>query len=92
MHLVTTHWVSKLAGYSLRFRDFLRLEAFSLQHVEEIGIPAKVELVGPIQPHTALPKQISKHAMNNRRANLGFDVIAEERQTPMSETLLPLHI
>ena len=92
MHLVTAHRVSKLAGDSLGFGDFLRLEALSLEHVEEIGIPAKVELIGPIQFDATLSKKVSKHAMNNRRADLRFDVIAEERQAPLSETLLPLHI
>ena len=30
--------------------------------------------------------------MNDRRADLGFDVIAEERQPALGETLLPVDI
>ena len=72
MHLVTAHRVSKLAGDSLGFGNFLRLEALSLEHVEEIGIPAKVELIGPIQFDATLSKKVSKHAMNNRRASAEY--------------------
>src|SRR3546814_14565641 len=61
-------------------------------HVEEVGVSAGVELIGPVQTHAALVEQVGQHPVDNRRAKLRLDVVADDRNACLGETLRPYRI
>src|SRR5690606_11613689 len=69
--------------------DLLGLQPLALQHVEEIGIAAEVELVGVIEPHAAFAEQVGQHAMDYGGADLALDVVADNGQTRRGKAALP---
>lgn len=75
--------------YSLCLRNLLRIEALAFKHVEEVGIAAGVDLIGAFQLYTAFPEQVGEHAVNNGRAQLRLDVIADDRDARASEPVGP---
>src|SRR3546814_4559143 len=60
--------------------------------VEEVGGSAGVELIGPVQTHAALVEQVGQHPVDNRRAKLRLDVVADDRNACLGETLRPYRI
>ena len=67
---------------------FLLLEPVAVEHVEEVGVAAGVELVGAVDPHAAVGEQAGERAVGDRRADLGLDVVADDR-TLRSEIASP---
>ena len=67
-------------GDGVRLGDLLGLEALALEHVEEVGVAAEVELVGPVEADAAVHEQAGQHAVADRRADLALDVVADDRQ------------
>ena len=49
VHVVGAHVVVELAGDGVGLADLLGLEALALEHVEEVGVAADVELVGALE-------------------------------------------
>ena len=80
----------RLHGFGLR--NLLRLEPLALQHIEEVGVAGGVELVGPVERHAAVGEQPRERAMNDRRANLALDVVADDWQAGVSKLLRPFGI
>src|SRR5205807_8329902 len=68
---------------------FLRGEPAPIQHVEEIGVAAGIELIGAFDFYAALAEEIDDGAVENRRAHLRFDIVADERQVLIFEALYP---
>ena len=82
----------ELGGDSLRLGYLLRFQALALEHVHEIGVTTKIKLIGAIQPHAAIAEKIRQDTMGDRRADLRFDVVANNRQTGFLETPLPVRL
>ena len=61
------------------FGDFLGNEPAAIQHVQKIGVAAGIELVSPLHFNAALAEKVDNRAMENSRAHLRFDVVADDR-------------
>ena len=85
MELVIEH-----ARDGIGLGDLLRLETLAFEHVEEIGVAAEVELVGPIEADAAIHEQPRHHAVADRRADLALDVVTDDRQAFLGEAALPV--
>ena len=59
------------------------------EHVEEIGVAASVELIGALDFHAALPEKIDNRAVKHGRAELRFDVVADDRQIFVGKSFCP---
>ena len=75
----------KLAGDRARFRKLFRLQTLPLQHIEEISIAAKIQLIGAIKPHSTLAEQICQHAVHDSRPHLALDIVADDWQPTLLE-------
>src|SRR5579883_528821 len=89
MDVVGGEWDVELAGDGLRLGYLLRSDALALQHVLEIGVTAEIELVGAVEPHAALAKQIGEQAMQDGGADLALDVVADDRKARFLKAFLP---
>ena len=69
--------VAQLTLHRFGLLNFLRLETTSLQHIEEVGIPPRVELVGPVEFDAVIRKQTTQRPMYDRRTDLTLDVITD---------------
>src|ERR1700674_1063313 len=72
--------------------DLLRHQPLALQHVQERGVAAEVELIGPLELDAAVAEQTRQHAVDDRRADLRLDVVADDREVLLSEALLPVRL
>ena len=77
-------------GDGVGLRDLLRVEALALEHVEEVHVSADVELRGVGELDAALVEQTGELAVDDRRADLGLDVVADDRQAGLGEALVPV--
>ena len=77
-------------GDGVRLADLLALEALALEHVEEVGVAAEVELVGPVEADAAIHEEAGQHAVGDRRADLALDVVADDREALFGEAALPV--
>ena len=68
---------------------FLRGEPGPAEHVEKIGVAAGVELIGALDFDTALPEKIDNRAVEHGRAQLRFDVVADDRQVFVGKPFCP---
>src|SRR3546814_13007796 len=53
-------------------------------------VAAEIELVGAIQAHPALAKQVCQHAMDDGSADLRLDVVADDRQAALGKPAAPV--
>lgn len=90
--ILVSKTVVELAGDGVGFRDFLGFEAFALEHVQEIGVAAKVELVGAIEADTAFAEKISEDAMGDGGSYLGLNIIADDGEAALFESFLPIFL
>src|SRR5262245_20379188 len=79
----------ELRLYRLCLGNLFGLEPASLEHVEEVGIAAGVELVGAIKADAAIGKEPRKRPMHDGRANLALDVVSDDRQSGLTEFSAP---
>ena len=70
--------------------DLLGLEALALEHVQEVGVAAEVQLVRAVDAHAAVHEQAGQHAVRDRGADLALDVVADDRQALLGEPALPV--
>ena len=70
--------------------DLLGLQALALEHVEEVHVAADVELRGAQHLHAAVVEQAGQRAVHDRRADLGLDVVADDRQAGLLEAVVPV--
>ncbi len=87
VHLVVEH---RRDGVGLR--DLLRLQPLALEHVQEVGVAAEVQLVGPVEADAAIHEQAGQDAVADRRADLALDVVADDRQALLGEAALPVRL
>ena len=90
VHVVGVHLVVERRGDGVRLGDLLGLQALALEHVEEVGVAAHVELVGALEQHAALPEEARELAVDDRRADLRLDVVADDRQAGLLEAVAPV--
>ncbi len=90
MDVVRTDVVVKLRRHRVRLGDLLRLETRALEHVQEVRVPTDVELAGPLELDSPLPKEPGQHAVHDGRADLRLDVVSHDRQALLLEALLPV--
>src|SRR5207249_2108254 len=86
------HQIGRWTLHRAGLGDLLGLQPLAIQHVVEVHVAAEVELVGPVESHAALPEQIGQHAMEDRRAHLALDVVANDRQPAVGEALGPVRL
>ena len=55
-------------------------------------LPAEIELICAVKPHPAFPEKIRQHPVGDGGAHLGFDVIADDGQAALFESLLPVRL
>ena len=70
MNVLRVHRIVEHARHRVRLADLLRLEALPLEHVQEIGVAAEVQLVGAVETHAAVHEEAREHAMRDRGADL----------------------
>ena len=92
MDVVGVDLVVEHAGDGIRLRDLLGLQPLPLEHVQEVGVAAEVQLVGPIEADAAVHEQAGQHAVGDRRADLALDVVADDRQALLGEAALPVRL
>ena len=85
-----SEFVGDHAGDGIGLGDLLALEAFAFEHVEEVGVAAEVELVGAVDLDAAVHEEGGELAVQDGRADLAFDVIAEDGQTGVGEAFAPV--
>jgi hypothetical protein len=77
-------------GDRVRLGDLLRLQALALEHVEEVGVAADVELHRLVEVDAALAEEGGEDTVRDRRADLRLDVVADDRQPLLLEPLAPV--
>ena len=92
VHVVGAHLVRDLRGDGVRLRDLLRLEALALEHVQEVGVAADVQLVRALELHAAVFVQRREGAVHDRCADLALDVVTDDRQASLLEALGPVRL
>ena len=90
MHVAGGHLILDLRGDGVGLADLLRLQTLPLEHVVEVGVAAEIELVGPVDLHTAVAEQAREHTMDNCCADLGLDVVADDRRAGAAEPIGPV--
>ena len=90
MDIIVTEVIRDHAGHRVGLGDLLAFQAFALEHVEEVCIAAKVELIGAVDAHAAIDEERGKLAMQNGRADLTLDVIAKDGKLRVAESLCPI--
>src|SRR3984957_7141798 len=89
MHVGLGHLVRDLRGDRLGLGNLLGLQALALQHVHEVHVAAEVQLIGPQQLDPAILEQLGQHPVRNGGANLGLDVVTDDRDASAGELLRP---
>ena len=92
MDVLRVERVVEHARHRVRLADLLRFETLALEHVEEVGVASEVELIGPIEAHPPIHEEPREHAMRDRGAHLGLDVVADDRQVLLGKALLPVRL
>jgi len=77
----------RLHGFGLG--RFLGSEPGPAEHVEEIGVAAGVELIGALNFDAAFAEKIDNGAMEHGRAELRFNVVADDRQIFVGKPFRP---
>src|SRR3954466_15690426 len=88
--VVETALGDRLHRFGLAF--LLRGKAGAVEHVEEVRVPASVELIGPLDANTPLGEEVGQHPMDDRCAELSLDVVADDRDSALAEPLRPHRI
>src|ERR1700733_6258116 len=81
--------VIELRLHGLGLGYLFRFEAAAFEHVEEVGVAAGVELIGAVDADAAVGKQARQHAMDDRRADLALDVVADDRNFCVTKSPRP---
>src|SRR5690606_9457752 len=84
--------VVELAGDGVRLRDLLRLQALALEHVHEVGVTTEVELVRAVQLHAAVGEEAGERTVDDGRADLALDVVADDWHAGLFEALGPVAV
>ena len=64
----------------------------AVQHVEEVGVAAGVELVRAVERDAAVGEELREHAVHDGGADLRLDVVADDRDAAPLELGRPLRV
>ena len=67
------------------FEIFFDSSRVALEHVEEVGVAADVQLHRLVEVDAALAEEAREHAVRDRGADLRLDVVADDRQALLLE-------
>src|SRR5438034_4375789 len=81
-----------LRADGIRLRDLLRRQPVALEHVVEVGVAAEVQLARPVEPHAAVHEEIREYPVNDGRADLRLDVVADQREPALLEPAPPVRL
>src|ERR671919_39324 len=90
VHVVGGQLVAHDRGHGLGLGDLLRLEPLALEHVEEVHVAADVQLRRALELDAAVAEQPGQGPVDDRRADLGLDVVADDRQAGLREAVVPV--
>ena len=90
VYLVGVYFVVHLGGYGASLGNFLGNQPLPLQHVEEVGVAAKVQLVGVVNGSAPVLKQPGQDTVEDGSADLGLNVVANDRHSPFHEPVPPI--
>ena len=79
-----------LRRHRSRLGYFLAVQPLPLQHIEEVRIPAEVELIGIVELHAPVHKQPREDAVDDGRPHLRLDVVADDRRARLPKAPLPV--
>lgn len=89
VHVVSADFVVQLAGDGCGFADFLAGQAGVVEHVQEVGVSADVELVGVLEFDTAVFEETGEDTVNDGCTDLALDVVSEDGDACIRELLGP---
>jgi hypothetical protein len=92
VHRLRGQLVAELRANGVRLGDLLGHQAVALEHVVEVGVATEVQLAGAVQPHAAVHEEARQHAMHDGGADLGFHVVADDRQAAILEAAAPVRL
>ena len=92
MHVMRIHIVRHHGSDGAGLGNLLGFQARALQHVHEVHVAAHVELVRAVQTHATILEQTGEHAVRDGGADLGLDIVADDRHTGITELLSPFRI
>ncbi len=92
MHIVCIHVVRHDGRDGAGLGDLLGFQTGALQHVHEVHVAADIELVRAVETHATVLEQAGEHTVGDRRADLGLDVVADDRHARVAELLRPFGI
>src|SRR5579863_962664 len=72
--------------------DLFASQPFTLQHVKKVGITPSIQLVGTLNTHSTVEKQVDQGPMRNRCSDLGFYIVTDDRQAGLLELSCPYRI
>ncbi|MPM55692.1 hypothetical protein SDC9_102489 [bioreactor metagenome] len=90
MDVLLGELVCDVRGDGLGLGDLLRLQPVALQHVLEVHVAADVQLVRTVDGVATLLEQVREHPVSDGGADLGLDVVTDDRQPGVLELLRPL--
>ena len=74
------------------FEIFFDSSRLALEHVQEVGVAADVQLHRPVEMDAALAEERGEYAVRDRRADLRLDVVADDRHARLLEAALPVRL
>ena len=77
---------------AVRLGDLLGGQPLTFEHVQEVGVSAKVQLIGPFQPDAAVLEQPGQDPVHDGGAHLGLDVVADDRNATLFEAAAPVRL
>ena len=84
------HRRRQLRLHAVGLADLLAHQALALEHVEEVGVPAEVELVRVLELDPAFAEEVGQDAMDDGCAHLRLDVVTDDRHAGLAEAGLPV--
>src|SRR6266511_1797440 len=77
-------------GDRVRLRDLLGFEAVALEHVEEVGVAADVQLHRAVEMDAAVSEERGQDPVRDGGADLRLDVVADDGYARLLEAALPV--
>ncbi len=81
-----------LGGDGLGLADLLRLQPVTVEHVLEVHVAADVQLVGVVECGATVLEEAGQDPVDDCCANLGLDVVTDDRHASGTELLGPLRV
>ena len=71
---------------------FFRLQSIPLEHIEEVGVAACVELIRAMEADPAVGEQARQFPVDDCRADLAFDVVTHDWKARVAKFLRPFAV